>query len=576
MWTRPLNAKGEVVERRKQRKRAGFLAWMSLLACPAMADKAASPAEATVFIRVVGELRAEIEATWTETVEHKNIEIGTGSGFVISPYGHVLTNYHVISDGTIITKVRGEEVEVDLEVQQIEVVFPSQAPEEGGNAPQRFIASVDAVDSELDLAVLSISGADLPYLAFGDSDAARSGQPVSVLGFPFGRRVEVGKASVRDIVPRVSVSRGALSAKRPGDDGRTRYIQTSATINPGNSGGPMVDEDGYVLGVIRMKLTEATGIGFAIPIELVKDFLESYGLDTLLPVRRLRLGPAQSFPGKGITLRLPEGHEDHSQAKLRVDSGGDSQEVPLVIDRVASPWSLEEIEQALLSDQLFEPFSASERESTLVGEKRVLIGHANGAKSESTGLFKMEYAVVDFGNEKLVARFLGPEEPVAFNLSVFRDSLGSLEVEPLLVREVKQTLVDDLERFPLPSPEAPHLMMPKSWLEEGSAPFPCPGIRAPDSTLSATPAGDFTISFIAAWWKGGPTAQEASLACSAQRGSLGATSYASRADWLGVSYRIEGIYVDRDGGLLQLEVVTPVAKHGFVRDLFREWVEANR
>ncbi len=562
---------------RKHPRRAGLLAWMCLLACPAMAEKATSPAEATVFIRVVGELRAEVEAAWTETIEHHNVEIGTGSGFVISSYGHVLTNYHVISGGTIITRVRGEEVEVELEVQQIEVVFPSNAPpEEGGNPPQRFIASVDAVDPELDLAVLSVSGGDLPYLAFGDSDAAESGQPVSVFGFPFGRRVEVGKASVPDIVPQVSVSRGSISAKRPGEDGRTRYIQTSATINPGNSGGPMVDGEGYVLGVIRMKLTEGTGIGFAIPIELVKDFLESHGLDQLLPVRRFRLGPAQSFPGKGLTLRLPEGQEDISSARLRVDSGGDSEEVPLVVDRVASPWSLEDMEQALLSDQLFEAFSASERESTLVGGQRVLIGHANGVKPESAGLFKMEYAVVDLGNEKLVARFLGLEEPVAFNLSVFRGSLGSLEVEPLLVREVQQTLVDDWQRFPLPSPEAPHLMMPKSWMEEGSAPFPCPGIRAPDSTLSSTPAGDFTISFIAAWWKGDPTAHEAALACSAQQGSLGATSYTSRADWLGVSYLIEGIYVDRDGGLLQLEVVTPVEKHGFVRDLFEEWVATNR
>jgi hypothetical protein len=119
-------------------------------------------------------------------------------------------------------------------------------------------------------------------------------------------------------------------------------------------------------------------------------------------------------------------------------------------------------------------------------------------------------------------------------------------------------------------------MMPASWIEEGSAPFPCPGVRAPDSTLSTAPEGDFTVSFIAAWWEEGPTAREATLACSAGQGSLGTTSYRSRADWLGVSYAIEGIYVDRDEGLLQLEVVTPVEKQVFVRDLFEEWVDLNR
>ncbi len=65
-------------------------------------------------------------------------------------------------------------------------------------------------------------------------------------------------------------------------DGNTAYLQTSATVNPGNSGGPMVDEDGYVLGVVRLKLGDSDGIGFAILVNTVKDFLTLSGYDLLL------------------------------------------------------------------------------------------------------------------------------------------------------------------------------------------------------------------------------------------------------------------------------------------------------
>ena len=103
------------------------------------------------------------------------------------------------------------------------------------------------------------------YLAFGDSEATTAGEAVHVYGFPFGRRVEVGQTDVPDIVPEVSVTRGSVSAARSDDAGNTAYLQTSATVNPGNSGGPMVDEDGYVLGVVRLKLRDAGRDWFRYP-----------------------------------------------------------------------------------------------------------------------------------------------------------------------------------------------------------------------------------------------------------------------------------------------------------------------
>ena len=142
--------------------------------------------------------------------------------------------------------------------------MPSQWPSESW-PPEVFVGSAGAVgaweahvvasDAENDLAALQVTAADLPYLGLGDSDAVEAGRGVTVLGFPYGRQTEVARQSDADVVPQVTVTRGALSASRQDDAGETRFLQTDATMLPGNSGGPMLDEDGYVVGVVRMKLS---------------------------------------------------------------------------------------------------------------------------------------------------------------------------------------------------------------------------------------------------------------------------------------------------------------------------------
>ena len=85
----------------------------------------------------------------------------------------------------------------------------------------------------------------------------------------------------------MTVTAGSLSAARADDAGDTRFLQTDATMLPGNSGGPMLDEDGYVVGVVRMKLSRdatSAGAGFTVPVNVVKDFLEPNGLLERLPV----------------------------------------------------------------------------------------------------------------------------------------------------------------------------------------------------------------------------------------------------------------------------------------------------
>jgi hypothetical protein len=281
--------------------------------------------------------------------------------------------------------------------------------------------------------------------------------------------------------------------------------------------------------------------------------------------------------GKGIRLRLPERQEDISPQRVRVDTGQEYQDVPLVIDRVASTWRVAELEQALLSGGVFETFTARENDRHPVppGEDRMVLGYARSVAQPGEPVLMMEYALIDLEDEMLVARYIGEEEQMAFNTSVIRGSLASLEAAPLLTGEIAGPIRVAWAPRPFPSPGAPHLNLPAGWLIEEGAPFPCEGLPVPDSVLLASPVGDFTVSFLAAWWRAGPATREAARACSREQGSLGETSYASVADYLGLSYQIEGIFVEREDGLLQLEVVVPLEKYGFVSDAFKGWVSLN-
>ena len=161
-----------------------------------------------------------------------------GSGFIINPAGYILTNDHVIENGReiIVTVKDGKQ----------------------------YKASVVGRDAKTDIALLKIDAKhDLPVAPLGDSDDVKVGQWVMTIGDPFGFDH--------------SVTAGIISAKGrfiPGnyDD----FIQTDAAINPGNSGGPLINVRGEVVGVNSAIFTRTganTGIGFAIPVNLVKEEL---------------------------------------------------------------------------------------------------------------------------------------------------------------------------------------------------------------------------------------------------------------------------------------------------------------
>ena len=535
----------------------------------ASAQRAETPADATVFIRLVGSVHAEFEELGAprQAVDIDRVEIGTGSGFVISPHGYVLTNEHVISNTEINVNDTLRKARVNLKVAKIEVCFPaSTSSARGGGAPRCFDASVHSADATLDLAVLFISASDLPYVGLGDSDVIRSGQGVRALGYPFGRAIEVGRVSAPDLVPEISTSQGSISALRADDAGVRTALQINGIVNPGNSGGPVVDERGYAVGVVRARVKGDAGIAFAIPINQAKDFLESRGLDSLMPARRLRAGPLQLLEKKGFALRLPEGVEgvtDGSPFRSRVESVPGLPDVALRIDRVVSPWTTAQLERTLLQTGSFERVSFAEHQSQNVSRAtgaRLLAGRATGTDPDNDSETAMQYGILDLGDEKLIARYVGSAELFAYNESVLRDSILSLDGQRLMSGDPLDVASIEWNAGGLP--------FSAGWILEPGMAWRCAGLRPPNGGAAAYPIGDVTLAVRRATWDNETVStQQAAASCSSGRGSSGDSSYALRVDWLGVSYAIEGAFVRIRSQLVQLEVISPAGKAPLARAL---------
>ncbi|MDO5102797.1 MAG: trypsin-like peptidase domain-containing protein [Lautropia sp.] len=172
--------------------------------------------------------------------EPENLDADMGSGVIASPDGYILTNHHVLGDGT-----------------QIEVILA-----DGERLPAQLIGS----DPDTDLAVLKIDKRGLPVIDFGKMSDISVGDVVLAIGNPFG----VGQTVTMGII-------SALGRTQLGINTFENFIQTDAAINPGNSGGALVDSRGRLLGIntaIYSRTGGSLGIGFTIPISIVQEVMQ--------------------------------------------------------------------------------------------------------------------------------------------------------------------------------------------------------------------------------------------------------------------------------------------------------------
>ena len=185
--------------------------------------------------------------------DDKNL-IGVGSGVLISENGYILTNEHVAGS-------KYSNVYVTLE------------------NGAKYNSNVIWSDTSLDLAIIKIPGENFNYLNLGDSDRIFLGENVYAIGNP------IGAESQR------TVTKGIISGKNRTikivENDKEMYmedlIQTDATINNGNSGGPLINDNGELLGINTVKISGVDGIGFSIPINIIKPLLELLEKDGNIP-----------------------------------------------------------------------------------------------------------------------------------------------------------------------------------------------------------------------------------------------------------------------------------------------------
>lgn len=173
-------------------------------------------------------------------------EISSGTGFIVSADGMVITNRHVVAD-----------TEADYMA-----LF-----NDGSKKPAKVLAR----DSLQDIAILKIEGSGLPFLRLGDSSKVKIGQTAIAIGNALGEYRNTVSVGVVSGLQRSVVASGAAT----GPEMLQELIQTDAAINPGNSGGPLLNISGEVIGVNTAVAQGAENIGFAIPVNKARRDLEN-------------------------------------------------------------------------------------------------------------------------------------------------------------------------------------------------------------------------------------------------------------------------------------------------------------
>ncbi|MBS3079073.1 trypsin-like peptidase domain-containing protein [Candidatus Pacearchaeota archaeon] len=201
----------------------------------------------TNLIKEVGIIKAKSSSDFSNIIEtsKKSVvtiktDVSQGTGFIISNDGYVITNAHVLYDGSYANAITS-----DQETKKMKLI---------------------GYNDTMDLALLKIDGS-YDYFEFEDSDNIRVGEKVIAIGNPLGLSF--------------SVSEGIVSAiDRVGNNGINGYIQTDASLNPGNSGGPLINTNGKVIGINNFK-ANAENIGFALESNYIIETINSIAIKKL-------------------------------------------------------------------------------------------------------------------------------------------------------------------------------------------------------------------------------------------------------------------------------------------------------
>ncbi len=232
----------------------------------------ARPAVINIYTKVRVPNRRLPSKRYLPFAPRERVAESLGSGFIIDANGLALTNHHVVQNAT------------EIEVRLLD--------------ERRFKAEIIGEDPKTDLALIQIDADDteLPYLPLGDSDALRVGDWVVAIGNPLGLTSTV-TAGITSATGRRDVPLGEEMVYQD-------FIQTDASINPGNSGGPLLNMKGDVVGINTAISAQAQGIGFAIPMNMIKEILPDLKEDGR--VKRSWLGiyvdevPAQLASNLGV------------------------------------------------------------------------------------------------------------------------------------------------------------------------------------------------------------------------------------------------------------------------------------
>jgi putative serine protease PepD len=207
----------------------------------------------------------------------------TGSGFVVSSDGLIVTNAHVVEGAS----------EVTVKV---------------GTGGDQLPAKVVGIDTSRDLALLDVDGSDLPALQLGDSSKVEVGDATYAIGNPYGLDHTLTTGVVSALDRQLQAPDGAVISGA---------IQTDAALNPGNSGGPLLDASGKVIGVNAQIATGGNaqggnvGIGFAIPSATVSQFVEQARNGSLEPQQQQE---QQSPYGQQVDPYSPYGDQAPDQS----------------------------------------------------------------------------------------------------------------------------------------------------------------------------------------------------------------------------------------------------------------------